>query len=90
VETFPQPKNKFLVVANAVVHPEGSYTIRRILNTGLTPRRLRVKAPIARISLIDMSDLFNAAMLSIDGEQETCDKEARRTVQMPEHADRVK
>jgi hypothetical protein len=90
VETFPQLKNKFLVVANAIVHPKGSYTIGRILNTGLTPRRLRAKTPIARISLIDMSDPFNAAMLSIDGEQETCDKETRRTVQMPEHADRVK
>jgi hypothetical protein len=43
VETFPQLKNKFLVVANAVVHPKGSYTIGRILNTGLTPRRLRAK-----------------------------------------------
>jgi hypothetical protein len=52
VETFPQLKNKFLVVANAVVHPKGSYTIGRILNTGLTPRRLRAKTPIARISLI--------------------------------------
>jgi hypothetical protein len=90
VETFPQLKNKFLVVANAVVHPKGSYTIGRILNTGLTPRRLRAKTPIARISLIDVSDPFNAAMLSIDGEQETCDKETRRTVQMPEHADRLK
>jgi hypothetical protein len=90
VETFPQLKNKFLVVANAVVHPKGSYTIGRILNTGLTPRRLRAKTPIARISSLDMSDPFNAAMLSIDGEQETCDKETRRTVQMPEHADRVK
>jgi hypothetical protein len=37
-----------------------------------------------------MSDPFNAAMLSIDDEQETCDKETRRTVQMPEHADRLK
>jgi hypothetical protein len=90
VETFPQLKNKFLVVANAVVHPKGSYTIGRILNTGLTPRRLRAKTPIARISLIDTSDPFNAAMLSIDDEQETCDKETRRTVQMPEHADRLK
>jgi hypothetical protein len=35
VETFPQLKNKFLVVANAVVHPKGSYTIGRILNTVL-------------------------------------------------------
>jgi hypothetical protein len=90
VETFPQLKNKFLVVANAVVHPKGSHTMGRILNTGLTPRRLRAKTPIARISLIDMSDPFNAAMLAIDGEQETCDKETRRTLQMPEHADRVK
>jgi hypothetical protein len=90
VETFPQLKNKFLVVANAVVHPKGSYTIGRILNTGLTPRRLRVKTPIARMSLIDVSDPFNAAILSIDGEQETCDKETRRTVQMPEHVDRLK
>jgi hypothetical protein len=90
VETFPQLKNKFLVVANAVVHPKGSYTIGRILNTGLTPRRLRAKTPIARISLIDVSDPFNAAMLSIDGEQETCTNETRRTVPMPEHADRLK
>jgi hypothetical protein len=90
VETFPQLKNKFLVVANAIVLPKGSYTIGRILNTGLTPRRLRAKTPIVRISLIDMSDPFNAAMLSIDGEQETCNKETRRTVQTPEHADRVK
>jgi hypothetical protein len=67
-----------------------SYTIGRILNTGLTPRRLRAKTPIARISLIDMSDPFNVAMLSIDGEQKTCDKETCRTVQMPEHADRMK
>jgi hypothetical protein len=74
VETFPQLKNKFLVVANAVVHPKGSYTIGRILNTGLTSRRLRAKTPIARISLIDTSDPFNAAMLSIDDEQETSDK----------------
>jgi hypothetical protein len=60
------------------------------LNTGLTPRRLRAKTPIARISLIDVSDPFNAAMLSIDGEQETCTNETRRTVPMPEHADRLK
>jgi hypothetical protein len=40
--------------------------------------------------LIDTSDPFNAAMLSIDDEQETCDKETRRTVQMPKHADRLK
>jgi hypothetical protein len=90
VETFPQLKNKFLVVANAIVHPKGNYTIGRILNTGLTPRRLRAKTPLARISLIDMSDPFNAAMLSIDGEQETCNEETRRTVQKPERADRVK
>jgi hypothetical protein len=41
VKTFPQLKNKFLVVANAVVHPKGSYTIGRILNTGLTPTSVK-------------------------------------------------
>jgi hypothetical protein len=48
METFPQLKNKFLVVANAVVHSTGRYTVRRIANTGLTARRLKARTAIAR------------------------------------------
>jgi hypothetical protein len=90
METFPQLKNKFLVVANAVVHPTGRYTVGRILNTGLTARRLRARTPIARISPIDTNDPFNRAMLSIDEGCKTCETDTHRTVDMPEHADRVK
>jgi hypothetical protein len=90
METFPQLKNKFLVVANAVVHPTGRYTVGRILNTGLTARRLRARTPIARISPKDMNDPFNRAMLSIDEGCKTRETDTHGTVDMPEHADRVK
>jgi hypothetical protein len=90
METFPQHKKKFLVVANAVVHPTDRFTVGRILNTGLTARRLRARTPIARISPIDMNDPFNRAMLSIDERRKSCETDTHRTVDMPEHADRVK
>jgi hypothetical protein len=90
VVTFPQLKNKFLAVANAVVHPTGRYIVGRILNTGLAARRLRARTPIARISPIDTNAPFNRAMLSIDEGCKTCETDTHRTVDMPEHADRVK
>jgi hypothetical protein len=81
-------KNKFLV-ANAIVKPKDSYTIGRILNIGLTTRRLRARTPIAYITPIDVNDLFNKAMLSVDTEQQESQEKSPRVTHMPEHADRI-
>jgi hypothetical protein len=89
METFSPLKNKFLVVANAIVKPKGNYTIGRILNIGLTTRRLRARTPIAYITPIDMNDPFNKAMLSVDTEQQESQEKSPRVTNMPEHADRI-
>jgi hypothetical protein len=89
METFSPLKNKFLVVANAIVKPKGNYTIGRILNIGLTTRRLRARTPIAYLSPIDLNDPFNKAMLSIDTEQHEAQETSPRRTHMPEHADRI-
>jgi hypothetical protein len=89
METFSPLKNKFLVVANAIVKPNGNYTIGRILNVGLTTRRLRARTPIAYITPIDMNDPFNKAMLSMDTEQQELQEKSPRVTNMPEHADRI-
>jgi hypothetical protein len=86
VETFAPIKNKFLLVAGALVHPTKGTTICRVINTGKTPRRLRAKTPIAQISSIDLNDPFNQAMLSLNLTEET-HKPVDKT-NMPPHAER--
>jgi hypothetical protein len=82
-------KNKFLVVANAIVKPKGNYTIGRILNIGLTTRRLRARTSIVYITPIDTNDPFNKAMLSMDTEQQELQEKPPRVTNTPEHADRI-
>jgi hypothetical protein len=64
MSTFAPLKNKYLVVANALVQPKGPFTIGRILNIGQTPRKLRANTLIATIVSVDMEDPFNQAMLT--------------------------
>jgi hypothetical protein len=89
METFSPLKNKFLVVANAIVKPKDNYTVGRILNIGLTTRRLRARTPIAYLYPIDLNDPFNKAMLSMDTEQHEAQETSPRRTHMPEHADRI-
>jgi hypothetical protein len=77
------------VVANAIVKPKGNYTIDRILNIGLTTRRLRARTPIAYITPIDMNDPINKAILSVDTEQQESQEKSPTVTNMPEHADRI-
>jgi hypothetical protein len=88
--TFAPLKNKFLVVANALVQPKGPFTIGRILNIGQTPRKLRANTPIATIMSVDMEDPFDQAMLTEKPEVVETLESARNTRQMPEHEKRVK
>jgi hypothetical protein len=90
MEKFSPLKNKFLVVTNAIVKPKGNHTIGRILNIGLTIRRLRAKSPIAYITPIDMNDPFNKAMLSVDTEQQESQEKSPKVTNVPEHADRIR
>ena len=89
VETYEPIKNKFLLVAGALVHPTDRFTICRVLNAGLTPRKLRIHTPIAKISNIDLEDPYNRAMLSID----TCENRAYgiplAKTDLPPHEQRV-
>jgi hypothetical protein len=82
-------KNKSLVVANAIVKPNGNYTIGRILNVRLTTQRLRARTLIAYITPTDMNDPFNTARLSMDCEQQEVQEKSPRVTSMPEHADRI-
>jgi hypothetical protein len=66
LETYAPLKNRFLLVAGTLIHPEGDTTLCKILNIGLKPQRLRVKTPIAQIGQIDLTDPFNRVMLSVD------------------------
>jgi hypothetical protein len=82
-------KNKYSVVANAIVQPKGSLAMGRILNIGQTARRLRAKTPIAYITSVDTNDPFNQAMLAVEPEQQEMSNPSVCTRQMPEHDDRV-
>jgi hypothetical protein len=90
MSTFAPLKNKYLVVANALVQPKGSFTIGRILNIGQTPRKLRANTPIATIASVDMEDPFNQAMLTEEPEEVEIMESSKGKRQMPEHEERVK
>jgi hypothetical protein len=90
MSTFAPLKNKYLVVANAIIQPQGARTIGRVLNIGQTPRRLRAGTPIACISAIDTQDPFNKAMLAAEGESSTDTSQAGQCHQIPAHEERVK
>jgi hypothetical protein len=90
MSTFAPLKNKYLVVANAIVQPQRSTTMGRILNIGQTPRRLRASTPIAHITSVDTQDPFNQAMLAAEIDPTTNASQSGRFHQMPEHDERVK
>ena len=62
----------------------------RIVNTGLTPRRLKVNMPIAIISSIDMNDPGNKAMLSLDAKDDLSIPVAQKQACNAPHEERVK
>jgi hypothetical protein len=90
MSTFAPLKNKYLVVANAIVQPQGSTTMGRILNIGQTPRRLRARTPIAHITSVNTQDPFNQAMLAAEIDPTTNAFQSGRFHQMPEHDERIK
>jgi hypothetical protein len=90
MSTFAPLKNKYLVVANAIIQPQGARTIGRVLNIGQTPRRLRAETPIACISAIDTQDPFNQAMLAAEAEPSADTPQSGPGHQIPEHSERVK
>jgi hypothetical protein len=90
MSTFAPSKNKYLVVANAIIQPQGSTILGRVLNIGQTPRRLRARTPIAHITAVDTQDPFNQAMLAPEVEPTTNASQSGRTQQIPEHDERVK
>jgi hypothetical protein len=90
MSTFAPLKNKYLVVANAIIQPQGARTIGRVLNIGQTPRRLRAGTPTACISAIDTKDPFNQAMLAAEAEPSADTPQSGRGHQIPEHSERVK
>jgi hypothetical protein len=89
MSTFAPLKNKYLVVANAIIQPQGARTIGRVLNIGQTPRRLRAGTPIACISAIDAQDPFNQAMLAVEVKTSTETSQAGQCQQIPAHEERV-
>ena len=49
LETFEPIKNRFLMVAGALVHPTTNYSICRVCNIGNTPRRLKAHCTHIRV-----------------------------------------
>jgi hypothetical protein len=90
MSTFAPLKNKYLVVANAIIQPQGARTIGRVLNIGQTPRRLRAGTPIACISAIDAQDPFNQAMLAAEVKTSTETSQVGQCQQIPAHEERIK
>jgi hypothetical protein len=87
---FAPLKNKYLVVANAIIQPQGATTLGRVLNIGQTPRRLLAGTPIAQITVVDTQDPFNQAMLAAEVEPSTDTPQAGQFHQIPAHDERVK
>jgi hypothetical protein len=90
MSTFAPLKNKYLVVAKAIIQPQGATTLGRVLNIGQKPRRLRAGTPIAHITAVDTHDPFNQAMLAAEVESSTNTSQAGRFHQIPAHDERVK
>jgi hypothetical protein len=91
IESYSPIKNKFLAMAATVIHPRSNVAIGRILNAGLTPRKLKAGMRLATISAIDLNDPFNKAVLmpktnSAQNEPKTEDQQENR----PPHAERLK
>jgi hypothetical protein len=90
LETYAPIKNRFLLVAGTLIHPEGDTTLCKILNTGLKPQRLRVKTPIAQIGQIDLIDPFNRAMLCVDLPDNLQSENNVKMHSLPSHEERVR
>jgi hypothetical protein len=89
-ETYAPIKNRFLLVAGTLIHPEGDTTLCKILNTGLKPQRLRVKTPIAQIGQIDLTHPFNRALLCVDLPDNLQDENNVKVHSLPSHEERVR
>jgi hypothetical protein len=90
LETYAPIKNKFLLVAGTLIHPEGDTTLCKILNTGLKPQRLRVKTPFAQIGQVGLTDPFNRAILCVDLPDNLQDKNKVKVYSLPSHEERVR
>ena len=64
IETLPQLHSRFLAVAAAIVKPVNCFTTCRMINLGVTPRRIRKFTPIAHIQCLDMNDAFKRQTFS--------------------------
>jgi hypothetical protein len=65
-EAWPGITNRGIGIAKALVQPQNTRTICRILNVNSTPQTLRRGTRIAYLSPIDASDPFNVAALRGD------------------------
>jgi len=92
MEIWPPIKNQMIAVAAAVVKPQTNETCCRVINLGITPRRLRAGTPIAVISALDLNDQHNQAVLNGSHTTEKCEASlmSLSTENTPPHAERVK
>jgi hypothetical protein len=65
-EAWPGITNRGIGIARALVQPQNTRTLCRIINVKSTPQILRRGTRIAYLSPIDASDPFNAAALRGD------------------------
>lgn len=63
LETYEPLKNKYVLVAGAVIEPDSEFSICRLCNVSKYSRTLRRNQPIASISRLDVNEPLNRAML---------------------------
>jgi len=89
IEAWPPIKDRMLGVAPAFVKTHGDDTVCRIINLGVTPRKLRAHTPIAQVMRINMLEPFNFAALTGKGNGRRQTIGATSAVTLPDHADRL-
>lgn len=90
IEAWPPIKNRMIGVAPAIVRPCGENTVCRVINLGVTPRKLRARTPVAQVMRINMLDPFNFKALTGKKDDSKPSVNTITTENIPEHADRLR
>ena len=90
VETYEPIKNRFLMVARALIEPTSQYTICRVCNVGHVARKIKADTPLARIVPISGHEFDSLQILPLDVPNDQTSDMTQNEANLPLHEERLR
>ena len=90
VETYEPIKNRFLMVARALIEPKSQYTICPVCIVGRVARKLKADTPLARIIPISGHEFDSLQILPLDVQNDQTSDMTQNEANLPLHEERLR